>query len=303
MGRRRGRKRRGLGAMAAAGGGAINAIRGKRRSRNKSTKKAQTQVNKAAAAGMGIGANRKNPYAGLTSGGVPGQHTPSVGNKPFLGGLMPENKTSNKTNNLVASKTPTAGGKGAMNPSERFSKPQAGRGRGKGSRPIQESQQQMDGGGFRNRGYGMGREQRGYGMGKSSMPNFGGDRGFGMGRDQRGSGMGSQEMMQNRGYNSGMASSSRPSKGGMRPIQQPEGRPMDPSLGKSRATSPRASRSMSRGGSSFNPASGRMEYASQPNNFSRSSQRPTSRMFGGFRKNMGTTQGAFKLPNKSTIQK
>lgn len=297
--RRRGRKSRSRAA-------AVTSSRSRAKARVGSTKKAQAQVNKASGQGdgMGVGANRKNPYAGLTSGGVPGQHTPSVQKKASLGGLMPNTagKTKLGRGSLSASKTPTTGGKGARQMSERFSKPQAGRGRGKGSRPIQESQQQMDGGGFRNRGYGMGREQRGYGMGKQ-QPNFGGDKGYGMGRDQRGSGMGSQEMMQNRGYNSGMASSSRPSKGGSQPIRQPEGRPMNPAANERNPTfAPKPSRSMSRGSSSFNPASGRMEYASQPNNFSRSSQRP-GRMSGGFRKNMGTTQGAFKLPNKSTIQK
>lgn len=300
MGRRRGRKRRGLGALSAAKkvGGAVNAIRGKRKSRNTSTKKAQARVNKVASGpgmAMGVGMNMNTASTKRPVGSTANKAAGMMAN-PYAGGER------GKTNNLVASKTPTAGGKGAMSPSERFSKPQAGRGRGKGSRPIQESQQQMDGGGFRNRGYGMGREQRGYGMGKEK-PNFGGNTAFGMGRDQRAAGMGSQEMQMNRGYGSGMASSVRPSKGSMQPIKQPEGRPMDPSLGRSRATSPRASRSMARGGSSFNPASGRMEYASQPNNFSRSSQRPTSRMFGGFRKNMGTTQGAFKLPAKSQIKK
>jgi hypothetical protein len=54
-----------------------------------------------------------------------------------------------------------------------------------------------------------------------------------------------------------------------------------------------------RGSSSFNPATGRMEYASQPSNFSRSSQRPVMRT--AFGKKMGTTQGAFRLPT-STIK-
>lgn len=299
--RRRGRKRRGALSAASKVGGAVNAVRGRRKSRNTSTKKAQAQVNKVASGpgmSMGVGIGMGGDYA--PSGEVKtGKYNQQGYNGSFA---QTPASTKGKTNNLVASKAPTSGGKGAMNPSERFSKPQAGRGRGKGSRPIQESQQQMDGGGFRNRGYGMGREQRGYGMGREK-PNFGGNKAFGMGRDQRAAGMGSQEMMRNRGYGSDMASSARPSKGSMQPIKQPEGRPMDPSLGRSRAASPRASRSMSRGGSSFNPASGRMEYASQPNNFSRSSQRPTSRTFGGFRKNMGTTQGAFKLPTKSQIKK
>ena len=302
MGRRRGRKRRNLGALSVAKntGGAINAIRGKRKSRNTSTKKAQSQVNKVGSLGFnfpqGAGMVNKGRPAGSLGGNLEGMVS---GKRPSQSGA----------NQLKAGAM--GGGKGAMKPSERFSKPQASaRGRGKGSRPIQESQQQMDGGGFRNRAFGMGREQRGYGMGRQK-PNFGGNTAFGMGRDQRAAGMGSREMMENRGYNSGMASSARPSarpsKGSMQPIKQPEGRPMDPSLsianpyqGQSRATSPRTSRSMSRGGSSFNPASGRMEYASQPNNFSRSSQRPATAMF---RKNMGTTQGAFKLPAKSQIKK
>ena len=55
-----------------------------------------------------------------------------------------------------------------------------------------------------------------------------------------------------------------------------------------------------RGGSSFNPATGRMEYASQPNNFSRSSQRPVIRT--AVAKKMGTAQGAFRLP-PNTIKK
>ena len=293
--RRRGKKRRGLGGAIGKVGGAVNAIRGKRNSRNTSTKKAQAQVNKVASGpgmAMGVGMNTNTASTKRPVGATANKAAGMMANTAMRGGER------GKTNNLVASKT-GAGGKGAMNPSERFSKPQAGRGRGKGSRPIQESQQQMDGGGFRNRGYGMGREQRGYGMGKEK-PNFGGNTAFGMGRDQRAAGMGSQEMMRNRGYNSGMDSSVRPSKGSMQPIKQPEGRPMDPSSERiSQApTSPRASR----GRSSFNPASGRMEYTSQPNNFSRSSQRPISRM-GGFRKNMGTTQGAFKLPAKSQIKK
>jgi hypothetical protein len=280
MGRRR-RGRRNLGALSVAKNaksGAISAIRGKRNQKNTSTKKAQVRVNKAASAAAGALASPKN-----------------------LGGATAVNTRSKDINLPNPSKAAgVGGGKGAMNPSQRFSKPQAGvRGRGKNPRPIAENERTMEGGGYRNRAFGMGREQRGYGMGREK-PNFGGNTAFGMGRDQRAAGMGSQEMMRNRGYNSGMASSARPSKGSMQPIKQPEGRPMDPSLGGPRATSPRASRSTSIGGSSFNPASGRMEYASQPNNFSRSSQRPASIMF---RKNMGTTQGAFKLPAKSQIKK
>ena len=276
MGRkRRGRKRRNLGALSVAknAGGAINAIRGKRNSRNTSTKKAQAQVNKAASAA-------------------------SVASAPSVAMGVGPRKSGTKDIQGANQYKPAgmvSGGKGAMKPSERFSKPQTNvRGRGKGSRPIAENERTMEGGGFRNKAFGMGREQRGYGMGRQK-PNFGGNTAFGMGRDQRAAGMGSQEMMRNRGYNSGMASSARPAKGGVQPTKQPEGRPMDPSLIKT-ATSPRASR----GGSSFNPASGRMEYVSQPNNFSRSSQRPVAAMF---RKNMGTTQGAFKLPAKSQIKK
>ena len=289
--RRRGRKSR---ARAAA----VTKSRGNAANRGAAVKRAQKAVNKQATVGTTPVANANGNFS--FNGGTPAQRASSQNQR----------KVDVATNGLGRQVTPQqgrakpnggAGGKGAQEGlQERFTKAKAGRGRGKGSRPIQESQQQMDGGGFRNRGYGMGREQRGYGMGKEK-PNFGGNTAFGMGRDQRAAGMGSQEMMRNRGYNSGMDSSVRPSKGSMQPIKQPEGRPMDPSSERiSQApTSPRASR----GRSSFNPASGRMEYTSQPNNFSRSSQRPTSRMFGGFRKNMGTTQGAFKLPAKSQIKK
>ena len=283
--RRRGRKRRNLGALSVAKntGGAINAIRGKRKSRNTSTKKAQAQVNKAASGAPAV--NVGTSLGAITPDYGPNRFDKSGANPPKPAGMV------------------NAGGKGGMKPSERFSKPQANvRGRGKGSRPIAENERTMEGGGFRNRAFGMGREQRGYGMGRQK-PNFGGNTAFGMGRDQRAAGMGSQEMMRNRGYNSGMASSARPAgKGSMQAIKQPEGRPMDPSLVKTTPILPRTPRTprAPRGGSSFNPASGRMEYASQPNNFSRSSQRPAATMF---RKNMGTTQGAFKLPAKSQIKK
>jgi hypothetical protein len=193
---------------------------------------------------------------------------------------------------------PSGGGsKGAQGGlQERFTKAKQGRGRGKmGQGPIDRNVNVRDsGGGFRNRAFGMGREQRGLGMGQQA-PDFSANKGFGMGRDNRAAGMGKQEMMQNRGYNSSMQSKGGGIKGGQmgRPnlprAQENERNVQAPTL-------PRAGR----GSSSFNPSTGRMEYASQPSNFSRSSQRPAS---GGFRKNMGTTQGAFKLPTKSQIKK
>jgi hypothetical protein len=47
----------------------------------------------------------------------------------------------------------------------------------------------LDGGGFRNRAFGMGREQRGFGMGREGWQG-GGPAAFGMGREDRGMGMG-----------------------------------------------------------------------------------------------------------------
>jgi hypothetical protein len=218
----------------------------------------------------------------------------------------------------------SAGGKGSSaGLQQRFTKSKAGRGRGKqGQSPIDQGRGGREmGGGFRNRAFGMGRNQRGYGMGQDQMPDFSGNKGFGMGRDSRAAGMGRQEMMQNRGYNSSMQSKGRPQqgggmKGGQMGRPQPEGRPMNPDMvmnmnagTPSRPSNPKpnerniqapTSPRAGRGSSSFNPSTGRMEYASQPGNFSRSSQRPA---YGGFRKNMGTTQGAFKLPTKSQIKK
>jgi hypothetical protein len=221
----------------------------------------------------------------------------------------------------------SAGGKGSSaGLQQRFTKSKAGRGRGKqGQSPIDQGRGGREmGGGFRNRAFGMGRNQRGYGMGQDQMPDFSGNKGFGMGRDSRAAGMGRQEMMQNRGYNSSMQSKGRPNPyeknggGGMKGGQtgRPESgevvmnmnaggptpsvsRPSNPKPNERNVQAPTSPRA-GRGSSSFNPSTGRMEYASQPSNFSRSSQRPA---YGGFRKNMGTTQGAFKLPTKSQIKK
>lgn len=201
------------------------------------------------------------------------------------------------------------------------SAPRPGRGRGKGSRPIAHNERTMQGGGFRNKAFGMGREQRGFGMGRMNMQEQMGNRAFGMGRDQRGMGMGREEMMRGRGFgsraNERSKGSSKPTSGinsqgtlrdrgtrinslGMevprgqefrsKPAgmgrRMPQGRPMAPIARQAPQTS------------SFNPSTGRMEFASTPNNFSRGSQ--TMRM--PFRKSM-KSQGGFKLPPKSQIQK
>ena len=208
--------------------------------------------------------------------------------------------------------------------------PRPGRGRGKGSRPIAQNERTMQGGGFRNKAFGMGREQRGFGMGRMNMEQAMGNRAFGMGRDQRGMGMGREGMMRGRGF--GSVAGER-AKGGSRPTSgiSSQGTPRDRgtrinSLGmevprgqqfrsKPAGMGRQPSRGYApnhRGGgmaiapqvsqrpqtSSFNPSTGRMEFASTPNNFSRGSQ--MMRM--PFRKSMNQ-KGGFKLPPKSQIQK
>ena len=307
--RRRGRKSR---ARAAA----VTRSRGNAASKGVAVKRAQKVVNKQAAGGA--------PKSMFVSGGPEtGQGASSKRKVDFATqGLGRRSPGLNSQMMQQGRVKPSGGAKGAQGGlQERFTKSKAGRGRGKqGQSPIDQGRGGREmGGGFRNRAFGMGRNQRGYGMGQDQMPDFSGNKGFGMGRDSRASGMGRQEMMQNRGYNSSMQSKGRPQqgggvKGGQMGRPQPEGRPMNPVIQDSFSppsrpsnprpnernvqapTSPRAGR----GSSSFNPSTGRMEYASQPSNFSRSSQRPA---YGGFRKNMGTTQGAFKLPTKSQIKK
>lgn len=316
--RRRGRKSR---ARAAA----VTKSRGNAANRGAAVKRAQKVVNKQATGGTTPVANANGNFS--FNGGTPAQRASSkrkvdvatngLGRKsPGLNSQMMQQGRAKP--NVGAS---TKGAQGGLQ--ERFTKSKAGRGRGKqGQAPIDQGRGGREmGGGFRNRAFGMGRNQRGYGMGQDQMPDFSGNKGFGMGRDNRAAGMGRQEMMQNRGYNSSMQSKGRPQqgegmKGGQMGRPQPEGRPMNPDMvmnmnasAPSRPSNPKPnernvqapmSPRAGRGSSSFNPSTGRMEYASQPNNFSRSSQRPA---YGGFRKNMGTTQGAFKLPTKSQIKK
>lgn len=192
--------------------------------------------------------------------------------------------------------------------------PRPGRGRGKGSRPIAQTAGGREmGGGFRNKAFGMGREQRGFGMGRTNMEEQMGNRAFGMGRDQRGMGMGREGMMRGRGY--GSVAGER-AKGGSKPTSGVRSQGTRPAVMGGRPS--RGYAPNHRGGgmvqmaspamapqvrqapqtSSFNPSTGRMEFASTPNNFSRGSQ--TMRM--PFRKSM-KSQGGFKLPPKSQIQK
>ena len=321
MGRRRRRGR----SKATSSKAAVTNRRVKSANRVRSSARAQTVSNRQGGSSRGM-AQVSAPSKAAPNNTDSPQNLPSakrVQARPKARGLGEQQRVSDLMQRGRVN--PSGGGsKGAQGGlQERFTKAKQGRGRGKmGQGPIDRNVNVRDsGGGFRNRAFGMGREQRGLGMGRQQAPDFSANKGFGMGRDNRASGMGRQEMMQNRGYNSSMQSKGRPQqgegmKGGQMGRPQPEGRPMNPDMvmnmnasAPSRPSNPKPnernvqapmSPRAGRGSSSFNPSTGRMEYASQPNNFSRSSQRPA---YGGFRKNMGTTQGAFKLPTKSQIKK
>jgi len=201
------------------------------------------------------------------------------------------------------------------------------------------------GGGFANRAFGMGREQRGMGMNSQGKNGKGGQRpqqgrGMGMGRMERGGGMGREGMMNQLGRGSRMSQAGA-GKGGQRPnpggptgfntrpnTRQPQGRP-NPYAGGGGGMTPGTGmqapqQSANKPKSSFNPSTGRMEYASQPGNFSRSSQRPAKRGRGGIQSQLPAHKGGsraipqqmrsmgamrkntptgFKLPSKSIIQK
>jgi len=323
MGRRR-RRRKGRSSAKPAGmggdiGAALAAQRAKQRTassaKEAASKLAQRKLNKSQQTGADKTASSavagkyqnqaqqvKNPMYGTGS-------APNVSQVRRKGGSSP---------------TTPSGALAGFNPN---SAPRPGRGRGKGSRPIAQNERTMEGGGFRNKAFGMGREQRGFGMGRvrgGMMDN----RAFGMGRDQRGMGMGREEMMRGRGYGSVAGEKA---KGGSKPTSgvssqgtlrdrgtrinslgmevprgqqfrsKPAGMGRQPSRGyapnhRGVAMAPQVSQRPQT--SSFNPSTGRMEFASTPNNFSRGSQ--MMRM--PFRKSM-KSQGGFKLPPKSQIQK
>ena len=295
--------------------GAVTNRRTASQTKNRAASLAQRRLNKSA----------QTKAAKTANSSVAGKYQNQSQRTGPKGGFV--NPSGNRGKGGSSPTTPT----GALNMQNMQAPPRPGRGRGKGSRPIAHNERTMQGGGFRNKAFGMGREQRGFGMGRMNMQEQMANRAFGMGRDQRGMGMGREEMMKGIGFggrvNERSKGGSRPTSGtssqgtrinslgmevprgqqfrskpaGMGRGRMPQGRPnpyMRPNRGVLRTTQA-AQRPQT---SSFNPATGRMEFASTPNNFSRGSQNISSLGAAAFRKTM-KPQGGFKLPPKSQIQK
>jgi len=285
----------------------ITGRRGKSQVRNQAVKTAQQSANQQ-------GQGQKQPpqaFGGGGKGKVNPTPKPSP-KKPNRGIISPAES--------VGPVGSTSGGEkhwGNSNPGQELKKnkssqkPVPGRGRGKGNRPIAPNENRRGGGGYRNKAFGMGRQQRGYGMGGeqqriNEMMNFSpgppGPRGFGMGAAEAAAqkGWGSQMGERSFGRPNPYASKGRgqdaqgnqgtfdmqgnfTQSGGGRPQGRPAFIGANPYAG--------GAFGQPRGGggrpqapsSSFNPQSGRMEYTQTPNNFSRSSQRPTRGGFAGRR--------------------
>jgi hypothetical protein len=261
----------------------ITGRRGKSKARNQAVKTAQQSVNQQAPGAI-AGPNQTGGKAGARGKGVVNPN-PKGQERQQIDKL--QGQRQQQINKLQSQQSGQAGTINGKNKSSQ--KPVPGRGRGKGGRPIAPNENRMGGGGYRNKAFGMGRQQRGYGMGNQGFQ--GGNTAFGMGNQGRGMGMGNAEAAAMQGFGSQM---------GERSFGRPQGRPNPYAGGPSRETmsmagntgGPRGWAPNHRGGgggrpqapsSSFNPQSGRMEYAQTPNNFSRSSQRPATSAFGSRR--------------------
>ena len=267
--------------------------RGRSRTSRKSTSQATKQavVEKKGVANQARAANvAAQQVQNQQAQGAMGSQIGHAGIAASMGDVMSGRRPASASGKQAGPKSPSKGMVGAIG---------AGLGRGRGERGYGAGTDRGTGGrdfggGYRNRAFGMGRGERGYGMdrGRGGMvkPDFmgsgggqdpnmtmnmdggGGERGYGMGRAGRGFGMGGggRNMMQ-----SGLGGYGR----------QPQGRPNPYANinagGAGGFTGMGPKRGGSVGGSSFNPASGRMEYASSPRNFSQRSQRGGKG--GGFR--------------------
>jgi hypothetical protein len=175
-------------------------------------------------------------------------------------------------------------------------------GKGKGNRRA------VDGGGFRNKAFGMGR------AGGGGMK----DLAFGMGRDQRGMGMGKEQFLEGRGFRSGIEGVER---GGAASVQNilaakqnqqrglggraqavALGNMVGASLGNRTAgkrgtVTSRAADAIAKRGGKTNVKGGTKKINV------RSNPKVAAQMAAAFTKKMGTTQGGFRLPPKSQIKK
>jgi len=256
----------------------ITGRRGKSKARNQAVKTAQQSVNQQAPGAI-AGPNQTGGRKGLN---MPGAPRAGGKNAMTAAGRAANPKQPTTPQKHWGNSSP---GQDGTIKNKSSQKPVPGRGKGKGRRPIDENPRVAQGGGYRNKAFGMGRQQRGYGMGNQGFQ--GGNTAFGMGNQGRGMGMGNAEAATMQGFGSQM---------GEKSFGRPQGRP-NPFAGgimnmAGNTGGPRGWAPNHRGGgggrsqapsSSFNPQSGRMEYAQTPNNFSRSSQRPATSAFGSRR--------------------
>lgn len=225
------------------------------------------------------------------------------------GGMMmnPNANPAQDAANLAQIKRDAANQTGVFGPLKPGTKLPAkpGRGRAETNMPKKGKQNRraVDGGGFRNKAFGMGR------AGGDKMR----DLAFGMGRDQRGMGMGKEQFLEGRGFRSGIEGVERGGVENMRDIlaakqnQQrglskaaatARGAMVGASLGnrtageKSTVTS-RAADAIAKRGGKTNVKGGAKKV----------NPRAAAIMASAMVKKMGTTQGGFRLPPKSQIKK
>ncbi len=182
--------------------------------------------------------------------------------------------------------------------------------KGKGNRRA------VDGGGFRNKAFGMGR------AGGGEMK----DLAFGMGRDQRGMGMGKEQFLEGRGFRSGIEGIERGGTGMMaegrgaenvrdilaakqnqqRGLSQAQRSAIsgmvgaslgNRTAGKKGTVTSRAADAIAKRGGKTNVKGGTKKINV------RSNPKVAAQMAAAFTKKMGTTQGGFRLPPKSQIKK
>jgi hypothetical protein len=182
--------------------------------------------------------------------------------------------------------------------------------KGKGNRRA------VDGGGFRNKAFGMGR------AGGGGMK----DLAFGMGRDQRGMGMGKEQFLEGRGFRSGIEGIERGGTGMMaegrgaenvrdilaakqnqqRGLSQAQRSAIsgmvgaslgNRTAGKKGTVTSRAADAIAKRGGKTNVKGGTKKINV------RSNPKVAAQMAAAFTKKMGTTQGGFRLPPKSQIKK
>ena len=190
--------------------------------------------------------------------------------------------------------------------------------KGKGNRRT------VDGGGFRNKAFGMGR------AGGDKMR----DLAFGMGRDQRGMGMGKEQFLEGRGFKSGIEGVERggiisredAQRGGVENMRDILTAKQNQERGLSKAAA--TARSAMVGASLGNRTAGKLDAAKYKGTVTsraadaiakrggktnvkggtkkinaRSNPKVAAQMAAAFTKKMGTTQGGFRLPPKSQIKK